>query len=114
MRFLQILRPTAGILWRGVALDLEAVYRAKLGKTIVFWGFTSTTSDMGALDAFIPEDAPCRTVFSITASLAADLGPYSAFPGEGELMIPAGTVFEVVNVKRFTRSAPIQAVPIPF
>jgi hypothetical protein len=101
----QILRPTAGILWRGVALDLEAVYRAKLGKTIVFWGFTSTTSDMAALDAFIPDDSPQRTLFSITTGLAADLGPYSAFPGEGELLIPAGHVFEVVNVKRFSRSA---------
>ena len=101
----QILRPPTGILWRGVALDLEAVYRAKVGKTIVFWGFTSTTSDMSALDAFIPDDSPQRTLFSITAGLAADLGPYSAFPGEGELLIPAGTVFEVVNVKRFSRSA---------
>jgi hypothetical protein len=102
----QILRPTAGILWRGVALDLEAVYLAKLGKTIVFWGFTSTTSDMAALDAFIPEDSPQRTLFSITTGLAADLAPYSAFPGDGELLIPAGHVFEVVNVKRFSRSAP--------
>ena len=102
----QILRPTTGILWRGVALDLEAVYLPKLGKTIVFWGFTSTTSDMAALDAFIPPDSPQRTLFSITTGLAADLAPYSAFPGEGELLIPAGHVFEVVNVKRFSRSAP--------
>ena len=100
------MRPTTGILWRGDALDLEAVYRAKLGKTIVFWGFTSTTSDMSALDAFILDDSPNRTLFSITTSLAADLGPYSAFPGEGEFLIPAGNVFEVVNVKRFSRSAP--------
>lgn len=60
---------------------------------------------MSALDAFIPDDAPSRTLFSISTGLAADLGPYSAFPGEGELLIPAGTVFEVVNVKRFSRSA---------
>jgi hypothetical protein len=60
---------------------------------------------MAALDAFIPDDSPQRTLFSITTGLAADLGPYSAFPGEGELLIPAGHVFEVVNVKRFSRSA---------
>ena len=89
-----------------MALDLEAVYTAKLGKTIVFWGFTSTTSDMSALDAFIPDDSPNRTLFSITTGLAADLGPYSVFPGEGEFLIPAGNVFEVVNVKRFSRLAP--------
>ena len=72
----------------------------------MFWGFTSTMSDMSALDAFIPDDSPQRTLFSITTGLAADLGPYSAFPGEGELLIPAGHVFEVVNVKRFSRSVP--------
>jgi hypothetical protein len=88
-----------------VALDLEAVYAAKLGKTIVFWGFTSTTSDMSALGAFIPDNSPNRTLFSITTGLAADLGPYSAFPGEREFLIPAGNVFEVVNVKRFSRLA---------
>ena len=65
---------------------------------------------MGALDGFIPEDAPCRTLFSITAGRAADLEPYSAFP-EGELLIPAGTVFEVVNVKRFNRS--VSSAPAP-
>jgi len=109
-----MLRPTAGtILWRGVALDLEDAYRAKLGKTIVFWGFTSTTSDMSALDAFIPDDAPSRTLFSITTGLAADLGPYSAYPGEGELLLPAGNVFEVVNVKRFSRSASRPCVHAP-
>jgi hypothetical protein len=109
-----MLRPTAGtILWRGVALDLEDAYRAKLGKTIVFWGFTSTTSDMSALDAFIPDDAPSRTLFSITTGLAADLRPYSAYAGEGELLLPAGNVFEVVNVKRFSRSASRPCVHAP-
>ena len=43
-------------LWRGVALDLEADY--KHNETVVFWGFTSTTRSMDALDAFIPNDAP--------------------------------------------------------
>jgi hypothetical protein len=94
-------RPS-GTLWRGVALDLEATYSAKIGETIVFWGFTSTTADMRALEAFIPEDSPQRTLFSISAGLAADLGPYSAFP-EAELLMPAGNVFKVLNVKRFSR-----------
>ena len=72
----------------------------------MFWGFTSATSNMSALDTFIPDNSPNRTLFSITTGLAADLAPYSAFPGERELLIPAGHVFEVVNVKRFSRSAP--------
>ena len=97
------MRPTNGILWRGVGLDLEEPYSLKRGKTIVFWGFTSTTTDMGALDSFIPDDSTQRTLFSIRAGLAADLGPYSAFP-EAEVLMPAGNVFEVLNVKRFARS----------
>jgi hypothetical protein len=45
-----------------------------------------------------------RTLFSIRAGNAADLRAYSAFAGEEELLMPAGTVFEVLNVKRMARS----------
>lgn len=45
------------MLWRGVAADLEGAYKSREGKTVVFWGFTSTTRSMGALDAFIPPDS---------------------------------------------------------
>jgi hypothetical protein len=36
-----------------VASDLEGKYKAKKGQKVVFWGFTSTTRSMDALDAFI-------------------------------------------------------------
>jgi hypothetical protein len=88
-----------------VDLDLEEAYSKKKGKTVVFWGFTSTTADMSVLDTFIPESSSHRTLFSISAGLAVDLGPYSAFP-EAELLMPAGNVFEVLNVKRFSRFLP--------
>ena len=39
-------------------MDLESKYREKLHKTVVFWGFTSTTGSMDALDSFIPADSP--------------------------------------------------------
>jgi hypothetical protein len=54
---LQVLLDPGRTLWRGVALDLEHEYRAKLKKTVVFWGFTSTTTSMDALNAFIPSHA---------------------------------------------------------
>jgi hypothetical protein len=49
-------------LWRGVPEDLESAYKDRVGKTVVFWGYTSTTRSMDALDAFIPADSPqvCR------------------------------------------------------
>ena len=56
-------------LWQGVALDLENLYAAKIKKPVVFWGFTSTTSFMGALDAFIPTDSPQVLAISPCPSL---------------------------------------------
>ena len=44
-----------------------------------------------------------RTLFSIKAGAAADLRAFSAFAGEEELLMPAGTVYEVLNVKRLAR-----------
>ena len=54
----QVMRDPACTLWRGVAADLEAVYKPRVGRTVVFWGFTSTTRSMDALDAFIPVTSP--------------------------------------------------------
>ena len=44
-----------------------------------------------------------RTLFSIKVGAAADLRAFSAFAGEEELLMPAGTVYEVLNVKRLAR-----------
>ena len=44
-----------------------------------------------------------RTLFSNKASAAADLLSFSAFAGEEELLMPAGTVYEVLNAKRLAR-----------
>jgi hypothetical protein len=46
-----------------------------------------------------------RTLFSIKIGAAADMRAFSAFAGEEELLVPAGTVFEVLNVKRMARFA---------
>ena len=54
----QVMRDPACTLWRGVAADLEAVYKPRVGRTVVFWGFTSTTRSMDALDAFIHVTSP--------------------------------------------------------
>jgi NAD:arginine ADP-ribosyltransferase len=94
-------------LWRGVALDLTDMYKNKLGKTIIFWGFTSATTDMSALDTFIPLTAPHRTLFAITAKFAADLKDFSAYSQEAEILIGAGTVLKVMNVKRMAANLTI-------
>ena len=48
----------AQTLWRGVEGDLGAEYAARQGETVVFWGYTSATTDMASLDQFIPPAAP--------------------------------------------------------
>ena len=58
MLWLQVSRNPELQLWRAVALDLEVDYKNKHNETVVFWGFTSTTRSMDALDAFAPNDAP--------------------------------------------------------
>lgn len=50
-------------------------------------------------------DSPPQRAFSIKAGAAADLRAYSAFKTEDELILPPGTMFEVLNVKRISRSA---------
>ena len=46
-----------------------------------------------------------KTLFSIRSSAAADIGAFSAFSGEEELIFFPGTVLEVLDVKRLARSA---------
>jgi hypothetical protein len=58
----QVTRDPQQTMWRGLPEDLEDTYKAKLGENIVFWNFTSTTTSMAALDAFIPVDAPQESV----------------------------------------------------
>ena len=98
----KVSRDPCRTLWRGVAMDLEAIYKAKLGRNVVFWAFTSTTISMDALDTFIPPDSSKRTLFSIKVGSAADLGGFSAYSDEAELLLFPGTVFEVLNVKRIS------------
>ena len=44
-----------------------------------------------------------RTLFSIKTNLAADIRMFSSFSSEEELVLPSGTVVEVLNVKRMAR-----------
>ena len=61
--------PCERTLWRGVALDLESVYKAKLRKTVDCWGITGTTSLMEALDASIPADSPQERIWASSLKL---------------------------------------------
>eukprot|EP00292_Cryptomonas_paramecium_P022332 CAMPEP_0113703194 /NCGR_PEP_ID=MMETSP0038_2-20120614/25694_1 /TAXON_ID=2898 /ORGANISM="Cryptomonas paramecium" /LENGTH=157 /DNA_ID=CAMNT_0000627569 /DNA_START=83 /DNA_END=553 /DNA_ORIENTATION=- /assembly_acc=CAM_ASM_000170 len=70
------------ILWRGVDKDLYAVYHDKKGENIVWWGFTSTTTEMSVIDAFLPPNG--GTIFCILTEYVIDVQELSAFGAEKE------------------------------
>jgi hypothetical protein len=92
----KLLRKCDRILWRGGSTDLYDQYIDKLNSKIVFWGFTSTTTDMTVIDGFLP--AVGGTIFCIQADYAASIQNFSAYSQESEMLLPAGTIFEVRNV----------------
>ncbi len=87
--------------------DSHDDFKRKVGKTIVFWGYTSATTDMATLDAFLP-DGSGGTLFCIKVAYAAAVSGFSAFPDEAEMIIPAGTVMRVLNVMRRSGNAIIE------
>jgi hypothetical protein len=92
----KLLRRCDRILWRGVKADLFDMYKDKLNGKVVFWGFTSTTTDMAVIENFLPANG--GTIFCIQAEFAASIQKFSAFSHESEMLLPAGTIFEVRNV----------------
>ena len=90
-------QPVNRNLWRGVSTDLYDLYIDKIGKTIIFWGFTSTTTDMRALKHFMPVGG---TIFCIRVQYASSVQDFSSFREEAEVLIAAGTVFRILNVYR--------------
>ena len=98
-----LLRPMEQNLGRGVNKDLYDImmYQPKIGKRVILWGYTSTTVTMDTFDQFIPKTLPHCTLFSIRAlhGALADLLPFSTFPKEAEVLLPACAVLEVKNVK---------------
>ena len=92
---------TSKQLWRGVAGNLvkAAPGMYEVGKSFVWWGFSSTTIDMSVLmnPMFLGEKG-ARTLFSITAKSGRSVEKLSAIGTEKEILLPAGTFFKVENV----------------
>jgi hypothetical protein len=84
-----------GLLYRGVKEDLREDY-ARVGQLTPWWAFSSTTRDQAVLanETFAGYTGE-RTCFHIKACAAFDISRYSAYRGEGELLLAPGTVLEV-------------------
>ncbi|CAF1290374.1 unnamed protein product [Rotaria magnacalcarata] len=82
--------------YRGVKLDLSKKYN--IGKTIVWWGFSSCTRAVGVLesDLFLGKTDD-RTMFTLQCKSTRDIRKHSYFPVEDEVLLMAATQFKVVS-----------------
>eukprot|EP01043_Picozoa_sp_COSAG02_P076575 COSAG02_NODE_16334_length_1092_cov_0.969789_1_plen_289_part_10 len=88
--------------------ELEAKLRAKqrTGEPEIWWGFSSTSTSLDAVKAFLGQDGP-RVIYTIAAwSSARDVRKYSCFQDgdvpEEERLLPCGTAFAVDTLTSLT------------
>ena len=94
-----------GTVWRGVVGDVSAGY--KKGDIKILWAFSSCTSNLDVLhQAQFLGDSGARTLFCIEVRSAKDIRAISAICNEDELVLPAGTMVEVLNVSKQARHGP--------
>lgn len=90
------LPPLRETIYRGIKLDLSNEY--KIGETIIWWGFSSCTTDVTVLQSELflgKEDT--RTMFTVTCESARSIKKHSYYPTEDEMLIFAGTQFKVTG-----------------
>jgi hypothetical protein len=87
---------TSRTLFRGVKLDLSDRY--EVGKTIVWWGFSSctVTENVSESDDYLGKTGK-RTKFIIDCNSGKDIRDYSYFPHEDEILILPPTEFKVIK-----------------
>mmetsp|Transcript_57090 Transcript_57090/g.122575 ORF Transcript_57090/g.122575 Transcript_57090/m.122575 type:complete len:874 (+) Transcript_57090:115-2736(+) len=83
------------LLYRGVALDLSALYPK--GSEVTWWAVSSCTSKRSVAEAF-SSSAKKRTMFIITPRKAVGIKHLSAYQGEEEYILAPGTTFKVQDV----------------
>ena len=121
------------IAYRGVTQPCSRLLNgAKVGDTITWWSFTSTTTNTNALKTpeFLGADvrvdtrtkaivnvrnseyysdvaagrgghAKGKTIFQIDVCSGVNIKPYSAIPGEDEILLMAGSKFVIKSIKEW-------------
>ncbi|CAF1216229.1 unnamed protein product [Rotaria sordida] len=93
---LKQLPSTRQSVYRGVKMNLIQQY--PLGKTFVWWGFSSCASKMGVLEneQFLGKTGD-RTMFSIDCESGKDISRHSYFQSEDEILLLPARQFEVIS-----------------
>lgn len=83
-------------IYRGVNLDLMSKYRQ--GTKIVWWGFSSCTTNAEVLEnnLFLDKNS-ARTIFTIECDTGKDIRKHSYYQKEDEILLIPGIEFEVVS-----------------
>jgi hypothetical protein len=80
-----------GNVWRGVNIDESQKF--KKGDKITWWNVSSCTRDVNIIKRFVQSNG---TLFLIEASHGRSLSGYTNFPEETEILLAAGTDFDVI------------------
>ena len=84
------------VIYRGVRQDMTKQYLK--GKTMIWWGFSSCTETMDALnnEQFLGSNG-IRTFFTIETTNGKNVQRHSYFANENEILLPPGRQLEVVS-----------------
>lgn len=86
-------------LWRGISVDLYDHPQYAVGKTVTWWGVSSTTSDKSVAQNFAASCGKC-TMLTLEAKTAADISALSFYSNEKESLLLPGTMLKVKSKKR--------------
>ncbi|CAF1314806.1 unnamed protein product [Adineta steineri] len=83
--------------FRGVKLDISKQFEED--ETFIWWGFSSCTTSIKVLQSeqFLGMEGT-RTMFTIHCNSARDIRKHSYFPSEDEVLLLAGTEFQVKGI----------------
>jgi len=87
--------------YRGVALNLVGLYgeKYKEGKTISWYSFSSTTTNLKKVQEFLGDQE--STIFCINGCLSGrSIQKFSAHPNEAEILLPPGSRFQIISILR--------------
>lgn len=85
-------------IWRGVAVNLLTDYEDEQDETVMWWQFSSCTTDLKLLQdnsQFLGTQGE-RTLFMVQPLHAVSIAEYSDFPEEAEVLLPPARL-EVVS-----------------
>jgi len=70
-----------------------------IGNTITWYGFTSTTTNLGKVQSFLADEE--STIFCINGCFSGrSIQQFSGHPDEAEVLIPPGSRFSIVSIIR--------------